>query len=514
MPSDQRSESSPANQPVWHPAWVLLAVVIAWQALLYIAWPIALNDAPPMDVVENTVWGTERVIATYKNPQLASLLLELARVVTGGGIGWPAYVLSQIAIGLTWLFVFLLGRGELGASRALIGTLLLTACYYFGWQTPEFNQDIVQMPFWAGVSLSLWRATETRKLIWWIALGVFAAGTIYGKLSGGVVLLAATSWFLADRQARSTLATPGPWIALAICLALFAPLGLWLVDGGLSTIAEYAVRRGNTKFNAIAFLGILLAVLLPMVILLWASGMLDGPRTSRTAIASALGDRFTRYLAWMTFAPVILTALAVTVAATGTKLMWGVPMLSLAGLLLVALFGREPNAVSVRRVFIAALGLIFITSGGMAFTTRYGNDGRDIADRKNWPQAEIAQRMRAIWQAEVGRPLRIVASESTNWVSGLIALVPGDILKVFTGADYRRSPWITPQDIQREGVLVVWEDRGRAEPWELMRFTGKLEPRYETFALRHPGKVRDVRVAYIIVKPKPAAGSSLPAAQK
>ena len=44
------------------------------QVLCWTLAPLLTNNAPPLDVVENTVWGTERVIATYKNPALSSLL--------------------------------------------------------------------------------------------------------------------------------------------------------------------------------------------------------------------------------------------------------------------------------------------------------------------------------------------------------------------------------------------------------------------------------------------------------
>ena len=54
--------------------WSRLGFVMVVQVLCWTLAPLLTNDAPPLDVVENTVWGTERVIATYKNPALSSLL--------------------------------------------------------------------------------------------------------------------------------------------------------------------------------------------------------------------------------------------------------------------------------------------------------------------------------------------------------------------------------------------------------------------------------------------------------
>jgi 4-amino-4-deoxy-L-arabinose transferase-like glycosyltransferase len=489
--------------------WSRLLLVMAVQMFCWTTVPILTNDAPPLDVIENTVWGTERVLATYKNPALASLLLEGSRVLTGA-VGWPAYVLSQLAICATLLFVFLLGKPVIGGMRALAGTLLLTTCYYFGWHTPEFNQDIIQMPFWAGVALALWRAIETGSPAWWSGLGLLAAGAIYSKLSSALLLGAAALWLFADPLGRRALRTIGPWLAIATFLIVFAPLARWLADGGLSTIIDYAVRRGLSKFSALQFVALQSLMVLPMFAVMWWCGLLAPATTSRAAPgglpsgSDAQMRRFIRYLAWMTAAPIAMAAAAVTVAHTGTKLMWGVPMLNLTGLLTVTLVGRAVSEFDQRRlnlVVVSAVSFVLATSAGVALTTRFGNQFRQVPDRQNWPQAEIAARMRQIWWKEVHRPLRIVAGDATNWAAGLIALSGGDLAHVFTLADYRRSPWIRPADVGRDGVLVVWHETGKGAPPELREFFGDRLQRHETFVLRHPGKARDVTLGYVIVPP-------------
>jgi 4-amino-4-deoxy-L-arabinose transferase-like glycosyltransferase len=495
--------------------WPSLGLVMAVQVVCWTLAPMLTNDAPPLDVVENTVWGTERVIATYKNPALSSLLIEASRELTGA-IGWPAYVLSQIAICFTYLFVFLLGRPTLGIERALVGTLLLTACYYFGWHTPEFNQDIVEMPLWAGVAFALWRAVETGRPAWWFGLGLFSAGALYGKLSAGILLASAALWLLTDARGRKSFRTAGPWIALGTFLAAIAPLALWLADGGLQIIADYAVRRGLNKFSALQFVGLQCIVVLPMFGVMWWAGLLRAPRIQPALDLREIErdwelQRFTHYLLWMTLAPILLTVVAVTVARTGTKLMWGVPMLNLTGLLAVALAGRDLgdfNKRALRRVLASSIALILATSIGMALTTRYGNQFRSVPDRQNWPQAEISKRMRQIWQNEVGRPLRIVAGDSTNWAAGLVALSNGEIAHVFTSANYKLSPWITSEQVARDGVLVVWPETETGASAQLINFLGGRAPRYETFALRHPGKARDVTLGYAIVPPGAAAAGT------
>lgn len=489
-------------------AWTALSLLMLAQMTCWVLSPVLTNDAPPLDVVENTVWGTERVIATYKNPGLSYALIEGARLLTGA-YGWPAYVLSQIAVCTTYIFVFLLGRSELGPRPAIIGTLLLAACYYFGWHTPEFNQDIVEMPLWAGVCFTLWRAVETGKLGFWVALGVISAAAIYGKLSAGVLLIAAAVWLLTDAKARASFKSPGPWLAFVVFAVVMAPLTLWLVDGGFLAIQQYAVGRGREKFSTVQFIVMQAAVVVPLVLVLaWAAGLKRPalPATAGTADAT-VSRRFVIYLIWMTAGPILVAMAAVAMMRTGAKLMWGVPMLNLSGLILVAMAARTINENSVRRALIVALALTMSNSMSVAITTRVGNQFRSVPDRQNWPQREISDRFREIWKKETGLPLKIVAGEGQNWTSGLIALSPEGIPHVFTAADYGLAPWVTPDMVKKYGALVVWPST-RTVPKELSKLSGRREPRYETFALRHPGIVRDVTIGYVIVPPESGAADS------
>lgn len=492
----------------------MLAQMVCW-----VLSPVLTNDAPPLDVVENTVWGTEHVIATYKNPGLSYALIELSRLLTGA-YGWPAYVLSQIAVCSTYALVFLLGRTELGDRRALVGTMLLAACYYFGWHTPEFNQDIVELPLWAAVCVTLWRAVETGKPLYWSLLGLAAAAALYGKLSAAVLLVAACLWLLADAKARALLKTPGPWVALAVFGLVMAPLALWLADGGFTAIARYAVGRGREKFNVLQFVLLQAAVAAPMLAVLWWACGLRRPRlpsaddvgfTPERDVEGQPSRRFVLYLIWMTAGPILVAMMAVIATGTGAKLMWGVPMLNLTGLLLVALFARTVDGNAVRRALIAALALTISNATAVAMTTRFGNQFRPVPDRQNWPQQDISERLRRIWKDETGLPLKIVAGEGQNWVSGLVALSPEGIAHVFTGADQTRAPWVSQEMLASDGALVVWP--GRTPPAELRGLIGGRRPRFETFALRHPGIVRDVTIGYVVVPPA-SAGDRQPAGAK
>src|SRR5262249_52305567 len=86
--------------------------------------PAVSHNAPTFDLIENYMFGKEWVLATYKHPALTNWILESSRYLTGAVI-WPAYLISQLFVGATFCFAFLLGRALIGPIRGAAGTLLL-----------------------------------------------------------------------------------------------------------------------------------------------------------------------------------------------------------------------------------------------------------------------------------------------------------------------------------------------------------------------------------------------------
>jgi hypothetical protein len=100
---------------------VLVALMATCQIVAWTLAPALTQSALPLDVVEGYMWGREWVIATYKHPAMPSWVLEIARLATGA-VGWPAYLVSQLFVATTFIFVYLLGRDLLGPERAAAGT--------------------------------------------------------------------------------------------------------------------------------------------------------------------------------------------------------------------------------------------------------------------------------------------------------------------------------------------------------------------------------------------------------
>lgn len=473
----------------------LLALVLAQIAFWTFA-PALSHAAPPLDVVEMYVWGREWVVATFKHPNLPGLVLEPLRLLTGQ-VGWPAYLASQLFIAITFWAVFTLGRDLMDGPRALAGTLLLTGIYFFSWPTPEFNHNVAQMPLWALTMLLLWRATTQNKLLDWLLLGLVAGLSIWAKYSSGVLLVIAAIWMLWDATARSRILSPGPWLTFAAFLAAAAPQVLWLVEHDFSPFA-YAARRASDGawWAPFEYLLTLAADHLPMLILLLCAGFFGKAAPDSPAKPE---QRAMRYLLLMGLGPALLTAGGALISGASLRASWGAPMVVLSGLIVIALLSAKFSMARLRGLTIGA-GVLIVTVSGLYFGhMAYGVAFTGKPLRGNWPQAEISTAMHDAWSLQTnGAPLRVVAGDI--WTAGLIGLRDPAPPSVLINGDYATSPWVTPEEVARDGALVVWSG---SQPAALPAFIGDAPINEISFrAAREADAEPNIIVRYAIIPPR------------
>jgi hypothetical protein len=440
------------------------------------------------------MWGREWVLATYKHPALPSWALEASRLATGA-VGWPAYLLSQVCVALTFLCVYLLGRDLMDRVRAAAGTLLLIGVAFYAWPTIEFNHNIAEMPLWACLPLILWRAVERRGAVWWLLLGALAALSMYAKLSSALLLATLAGWLLWDDKARSRLASPWPWLGLLLSGLLAAPLAVWLATHDFALL-RYAAQRATGGAGS-GLLGFVLSQLLNLAGMgaLLAIGLAG--KGEPAAPPRPTAPRALRYLGVLTFGPLLLAMVGALVGSANLKTAWGSAMFNFAGLLAVGLLGSV-DARALRRIAVCAGTLIVCVPLGYALVVLYLPQ-RDASHlRVTWPQADIARRMSAIWARRTGTPLRIVAGD--DWVAGLVGITAPDTPSILNRGEPRLSPWISAERLHRQGMLIVWNaDRERIPP-PLQAVVAAGPRAVERFAWpdrRGP----DLAIGYVIVPP-------------
>ena len=202
LQSEPRYTGRLANPEAW------LAIFIGLQLVVWTIIPLHFSWSLPLDVVSDGLSrGHEWQWGYYKHPPLPSWTVELFFEAFGNA---GPYLLSQIAVVATYIFVFLLGRCFMPVRWAAVGALLLTGVYYFSIPTPEFNHNVAQMPLWAAASYFYYKSWKSGGRRWWIALGVAAGLGLLAKYSTALLLGAMFAHCLFTRSGASRWRPPAP----------------------------------------------------------------------------------------------------------------------------------------------------------------------------------------------------------------------------------------------------------------------------------------------------------------
>ncbi len=425
-------------------------------AAMWTVVPALVHQAPPLDVVESAMWGREWIVGSYKHPAMPAWFIELGRHLNGDRIGWPAYLASQLFNLCTLLVTYFVGRDLVGARVGVAAALSLMGVEYFSWRSIEFNHTIAQMPFWVGSVWCAWRASRQNAYGWYVALALVSALGLYAKLSNATLLIVIGLWFLLTKEGRRALATPGPWLALAVFAIAAAPLARWLLATNFQALG-YASARGREQ-------SLVATLLFP------ANALLQGlPIVAALAIAGVFGRRDEKqsgapvdvlkrhFLVLMAFGPPALSIVLALAGGSGLRISWLAPAFPLLAILVVAAFEARLSTGVLKRLQMVALAIaIGVPLAYAAVVPHVGNFGATAPLRVNWPQKEIAKALSDAWTAETGKPLKIVAG--TSWIAGLVGIDHSDKPSILTDGDLSYAPWIKPQRLRQEGALAVWKE--------------------------------------------------------
>jgi 4-amino-4-deoxy-L-arabinose transferase-like glycosyltransferase len=476
-------------------AWVL--VLCAAQLLLWTAIPRLLSMSLPLDVVTNggIPWGNEWQWGYVEHPPLPSWLVA-AWFDAAGDTG--VFLLSQIAVVLTYVFVFLLGREIMPAKWAAAGTILLTGVYYFSIPTPEFNHGIAQLPLWAAAIFFYYKALQTRAPAWWLALGLAAGLGMLAKYSTGILLAVVVLHALSTARTRQVFKTLGPYLAIMVCLVVLGPHLAWLVRNHFPTI-DYAVRRAGHEQSfiqrPIVALRFVLTQLLDIAPALAIAAI--GGLVTRDALRRRPLDDDGWFLLALGIGPVLLTAIVSLVVGLGLRTMWGVPMCDLAGLLVVWLARERWASASLTRIAWAACGVFAIMLVAYVMRSTVVPEYAGKPSRTQWPDREIASTFSNAWTQKTHTPLRIVAGE--GWIAGLVAVRAAPRPSIWTNASFAQSPWITPAELSAHGALLVRQITRHSDLAAPAGFQFQGE---KDFAWPYEKSAPPLRVAWWILPPR------------
>jgi len=180
-------------------------------------------------------------IGYLDHPPLVAWLIAASGALGSGEffVRLPAIAASIAMLGFAVVYARELAPAGAGATSAVLACALP---YFFvaGFVT---TPDAPLMAAWAAALVFLRRALVDGRASAWVPAGVAVGLGMLSKYTMVLVPAAALAFVLLDARARRALATPGPWLAALVALAVFAPVIVWNVRHDFASFAFQGSRR-------------------------------------------------------------------------------------------------------------------------------------------------------------------------------------------------------------------------------------------------------------------------------
>jgi hypothetical protein len=493
------------------------------QAAIWLVVPAAFYFAPPGDLAQLLAIGHEFRFDSGVGPPLAYWLGEIAFRV--GGL-FAVYVLAQVCVVVAYWCVFALGRAILGATHAAMAVLLMVGIALLTVPSPDFSPAILTMGLWALALLHYWQAVGQGNKRSWYVLGVAAALIFLSSdaaliLLGTLVVLTATT-----ERGRATLQSTEPWIvAVALSVFLFLHL-LWLhgVTDAFTPVADRLRLADTAAGNTAAWLRLLIALVLAhagLIILIVLAG--GWPRSRAMPAPPLLRTPVDPFAATFVKVAAVVPALLATIIAVligrSAPIGGAPPLVVLSGILVVMAAGDSIALYHQRVLGFAWAGLLIVPAAfvPLLIAALPWTAGIDL---------KIAQPARAMghffadsFERRTGQPLAIVTGDPGT--AALIALSAPSRPSVLFDSAPERSPWVTADDIRKQGAIVVWltNDTTPTPPPDIKAHFPDLVPEVpRAFDRPVQGRMPLLRVGWAVIRPgtvaaAPASGSATAAAR-
>ena len=504
-------ETTPASRGTPILAWIAarpgraFAAFLGLHAAVWTALPTLLYPNLPLDLIEALIYGREWQLGYDKLPPLPWWLVEIADRLVGHDFAY--YLLAQAAVLAALAIVWLAARPLAGPLGALVAVLIVDGLHYLNYTSAKFNHDVIQLPFWALAGFAVHRALRGRQTTDWLLLGLAVGLSLWAKYFVAVLAIPLALFVLIDRDARKTLATPGPYIAMAAALITMAPHLVWLVQNDFLPFA-YAEHRALPSRGlidhvwhplqfAVSQLFFLIPSLLIALPLFYPRARAGEPPVALSADAF---DR--RIVALLAFGP-MATVLALSgLSGRGTVAMWGYPLWLFIGLWLVLSARRALDAARLGRMIVTwaivftGLALAFIAN--YAVLPHYDHRYRAVF----FPGGDLGRELSQRYRAVTGKPITYVIG--SMWDGGNVAHYAPEHPRVLIDGKPARAPWIDLADLKARGAVVVWTAGDlHAMPPELRTIAADaaVQP---PFLLHYRRGDASLNVGWAILLPRPS----------
>jgi 4-amino-4-deoxy-L-arabinose transferase-like glycosyltransferase len=495
------------NDPKFWLITIALAHLVFWTLI-----PVFLHHNAPLDVIEAIAWGQQWQWGYDHDPYLVGWLAYGVSRLAGHSL-WPVYCLSQLCILSTfwaiWRLAFSLG---LSKEQATLSILLLEGIFYYNFATPEFNDNVLQLPLWALTISFLYTSLITQKFRDWVLTGLWAGLALMAKYYTVMLFFPLVIVILGSKQGRVSFKSKGIYCGILVALIIIFPNLIWQYQHEFQYLG-YALNRAavikswhNHWYYPLQFLINQLLVISP-VLLLYAWSVRSFRKTR--SIPSNFDNVFLTMVTWGPLATTVGYA-----ALTGSHMlsMWGMPLFSFVGLWLVYQLWPDLSQQHMQRIGHGALFSFFIALTLYLGTVILPPYLIGHAKTVSFPSLQLAEEANRLWHQHYEQPLPYVVGARD--LAGRVTVYSKNHPVPYFEWSSEASPWVNKESLRRQGAVFVWDARvtGDQVPAEAMQAFPRLQNQVVLDLKWHTrADVRPVRIGFALL---PAESTLLSAVNK
>ncbi|MBD1137559.1 glycosyltransferase family 39 protein [Pelagibacterales bacterium SAG-MED43] len=387
----------------------ILSHLIIWTLV-----PTLTNQNLPLDTIEALAWGSNLEWGFNKHPPASAFFPEIFYQIFGSQ-DWSYYLLSQIFLCVSFIYVFKFANQILNNSfLSLISVLLLESIYFYNFTTPEFNVNVCQLPFWSIVIYYSWRIFNQNKINVkdCIILGFFGAIGFLSKylflyLLSSIVLL--FLYFIFYKKIKKF--DFKYLILIEVFVVLLVPHLIWLNDNDYITITYGFKRTGLETSNFLDHLKFPIIFLLKQLILLVPFFVLVRLLIKKVKLKINFKDKKLFFLFFVSIVPIMLILITSIITGSKIRTMWMTPFYLSFGVLFVYVFKSQVNLKKLKLFLYGFIFLFFLSPILYSYISITQTD-----KRTDYPGKEIAMKVQYAWDQQFDNPITVVMGD--EWKAG------------------------------------------------------------------------------------------------
>ena len=367
--------------------------------------PAISNHNLPLDVIEALAWGSNLDWGFSKHPPMSAFAVELFHYIFGSQ-DWAYYLLSQVFVVFSFYIIYQLAKNFLkNKSYLIISILLLESIAFYNFNTPEFNVNVCQLPFWALSILYAWRCIKFNKFLDYALLGLFMGLGVLSKYLFLYLIIGIAIFFIhtfiQEKKFRFSV-----FITTFVFIIILVPHLIWMVNNDFVTIA-YGLKRTagepsalNHVINPLIFLAKQIGILGLFFLMIYF--LIDEFKTK-----IKWNDPKLLFLLSVTIVPIFFVFLTSLFLGSRIRTMWTTPFYLTLGLLTLYILEDFISKKKLKNFYYLFV-FIFLLSPSFYLYVSFSKDNK----RTDYPGNAIAKEI----EARFGKNIKKVSGD--EWHAG------------------------------------------------------------------------------------------------